>query len=245
MSFLRKYRFAAGVVMMAILVGACTSWVEDWNDNDLYEDPNQPSVAGINQLFTAIQVSGFFFLEGHIARTAAIWTQQMAGTERQYAQLAQYSYSASDWENEFYFVHAGGGLVDIRQIIEKANAAEDKVYAGIAKVWEALIIGTAASVWGDLPYSEAVNPEIQYPHYDVQEDIYDALQVLLDEAIEDLGGSGEGPGANDFVFGGDADKWIAAAHTLKARLHMHWTEVDPANRTLALAEAQQGISSID
>jgi hypothetical protein len=77
-------------------------------------------------------------------------------------------------------------------------------------------------------------------------DVYDALQALLSEAITNL--AGEGPGAQDadLVYGGDPEKWIALAHTLKARLYLHTAEVDGAAAyASALAEAQQGIASSD
>ena len=119
----------------------------------------------------------------------------------------------------------------------------NREYAGIAKIWEALTIGTAASLWGDLPYSEAVSG-VETPKLDEQEDIYDALQALLDDAIEDLvSGTGRYLPPNDFVYNGDINRWIQAAHSLKARLHMHWAETNASNYVAALEQAHMGISS--
>src|SRR5438128_2284548 len=74
-----------------------------------------------------------------------------------------------------------------------------------------------------------------------------SLQVLLTSAIADLeSGAGTGPGAYDLVYGGDTQAWIQAAHSLKARLYLHVVEPaadKAAIYRLALAEAQQGISS--
>jgi hypothetical protein len=44
--------------------------------------------------------------------------------------------------------------------------------------------------------------------------------------------------------GGDTDAWEAVAHTLKARLHMHWAEGNPGSYAQALSEANSGIKSI-
>jgi hypothetical protein len=99
-------------------------------------------------------------------------------------------------------------------------------------------------VWGDIPYSEANNPDIPTPKLDKQLDVYAALQTLLSSAITDLSaGTGAGPGAADLVFGGSTARWLAVAHTLKARFYMHTAEVTPAAYALANAEAKQGISS--
>jgi hypothetical protein len=235
------------MAVIAMLAAACSQWVEDWDDEELYADPNQPVEVSVDQLLTAVQVTSFFALEGQLARTAAIWTQQMSGTDRQFVGLGQFDFNNNDWGNEWFNMHGGGGLIDIRDIYAKAEAQERTHYAGIGKAWEVLMMSSYASLWGDLPYTEAANEDILEPAFDDQADIYADLHLLLDEAIADLSvtDGGTGPGGNDFIYGGDTDMWIEAAYTLKARLYMHWAEVDPANYTRALTAAQDGISSID
>jgi len=46
-------------------------------------------------------------------------------------------------------------------------------------------MGTATSIWGDLPYSEAVST-IPEPVLDPQQSIYAAVQTRLDEGIAAL-----------------------------------------------------------
>jgi hypothetical protein len=148
-------------------------------------------------------------------------------------------------------VYTGGGLIDIRKIEASAAAAPDNVFLGIAQIYEALVIGTAADVWGDIPYSEALNSAS--PALDNQFAVYDSVQALLSRAIVNLAGAGPGPADRDLVFGGDAAKWTAVAHTMKARYFLHTVEAAGAGllgtRTVAqvyadaLAEATLGISS--
>lgn len=245
---IRKVLLVAGTALFGLLaITTCDKWVEDWDDQELYVDPNRPTEVSIDQMFMGFQVNCFFFQEGSLARIAAIWTQQLSGTERQTFDLGTYSFTAQDFNNEWYQTYPGGGLIDIRGVIEKADAADRRHYAGIGKVWEALHIGTIASLWGDIPYSEAVDPEIDEPAFDDMAAVYADLQALLDEAIVDLGVSdgGASPSGIDLVFAGDTEKWIAAAYTLKARLYMHWAEDAPANYPLALAAANSGIASVD
>jgi hypothetical protein len=45
------------------------------------------------------------------------------------------------------------------------------------------------------------------------------------------------------VYGGDKELWIAAAHTLKARMYMHLAELDASNYAKALTETDAGIAS--
>lgn len=235
----RLTRIAILAMMPALLVAGCDDWL---TGPKLTTDPNRPVDADRDQLLTAVQAQLFIQQTGEMARLTSMWTQQMAGTDRQYASQALYSYSEDDFSGYWDDVYGGGGLVDLRLIRSLSDTAGDRVYSGISKVLEAYIIGTAADIWGDIPYSQAL--ESDTPELDEQADVYAAVQALLDSAIADLeSGEGPGPGAVDLIYGGDPAPWVELAHTLKARYYLHMAEVDPSNYALALAEAQLGISS--
>ena len=223
-------------VLLAGALGAC-EFIDPVTTN-----PNAVPDATLDQLFTGIQVNTWFFGEGQISRLAALWTQQMTGTDRQFTALDQYIFNEQDTDGEFQTIYTGGGLVDLKAA--KALAAEQgrSDYGAILKIHEAYLFGMAASFWGDIPYSEAADPEIETPALDDQAEVYAAVQNLLSEAIGDLGGGG-GPGAADLALGGDAAAWRAVARTLKARFHMHWAESDPSRYAQAISEAQQGIQN--
>jgi hypothetical protein len=210
----------------------------------LTTDPNKQQVTRTpDQYFVPIQANTWFLQEGQIARTAAIWHQQMAGVQRQFSSLDVYSVGEADLETEWSSFYTGGGILDARKLQAQVSALGDKKYLGIAKIYEAWLIGTAADVWGDVPYSEAVS-SVATPKLDKQMDIYAAVETLLASAISDLSaGVGAGPGSADLVYGGNAAKWTAFAHTLRARYYLHQAEVSSSNYALALAEAKLGISS--
>ena len=71
----------------------------------------------------------------------------------------------------------------------QALATGDSAYAGVAKVLEAWYVGLAADVWGDVPYSQAVDSTVPTPALDPQEQVYAALQTKLDEAIASMNAS--------------------------------------------------------
>ena len=186
----------------------------------------------------------WFFAEGQLSRLSSLWTQQMTGTDRQFTALDEYLFNEQDTDGEFSALYTGGGLVDLAPAIALAEEAGRRPYAGILKIHEAYLFGMAASLWGDIPYSEANNPEIEEPALDDQADVYATVQALLTEAIGDLAGGGSGPGAVDQSLGGDVAAWTAVAHTLKARLFMHWAEVNAGSYAQALSEANSGIKDV-
>jgi hypothetical protein len=239
MSMTRRNSFsrALGAVLLAGALVGC-EFIQP-----IESDPNAVPEASVDQLFVAIQVNTMLFEEGQTSRLAAMWTQQMAGTDRQFQILDQYVISEEEGDPYFNF-YTGGGLVDLRRAIGLAEDANRRVYAGILKVYEAYSLGMLASVFGDVAYSEAVNADIATPKLDGQAAVYAAAQALLDEAIADLqSGTGASPGAVDFAFGGNAARWTAVARTIKARFFLHWAEGTAANYANAITQANQGITT--
>jgi len=235
-----KYKY---ILLLVIVLPGLVAGCGDWLTGDkLDNDPNIASTVTIGQIFNGVQGNIFIQLEGHLARTAAMWMQQMSGTDRQYSSHGVYDVSDQDYNTYFASFYDGGGLIDLRRGQDMAAEQGDRLYAGIFKVLEGMYMGYCASSWGDIPYSEAAS-DVDKPKLDAQSAVYAALQAKLDDGISDLSAGGKGPGAADLVFGGDAAKWIAAAHSIKARLYMHWAKVDNSNLSLALAQANQGISS--
>ena len=239
----KSLKIAVGAVLTMIVAAGCKG--DFLSGPALTTDPNtQTEVRTPDQYFVAIQANQFFEQESGLARTIAIWHQQMAGVDRQYASLDVYNYSEDDYSGFFDGFYSGGGLIDIRKLQAKVTEQKDRTYLGIAKIVEAFDIGTAADIWGDIPYSEAVTPAIATPKLDKQLAVYAAIEALLDGAVADLAAAqGAGPKGADLVYGGSASKWTALAHTLKARYYMHQAEGDQTNYGKALAEARLGISA--
>ncbi len=237
----KSLRIAISAVLPVIAAAGCGDFL---SGPKLTTDPNaQTDVRSPDQFMVAVSANEWFLQEAGLARTVAIWHQQLAGVDRQYSSLDVYNVAEDDYSGQFDAFYVGGGLIDIRKLQVKVTELKDRRYLGIAKVIEAFNVGTAADIWGDIPYSEAVGT-VATPKLDKQLDVYTAIQKVLDDAIVELNsGAGIGPGSADLVYGGSSAKWLALAHTLKARYFMHVAEVDPSNYAKALAEAKQGISS--
>jgi len=219
---------------VAATLGGCTDFL---TGPGLTESPNSPTQATKEQLFAAVGSSQQSQEEGLLARLAGMFTQQFAGVGRQHKTYQGYDISETDLTSYFSRTYTGGGLVDIRKAQALATAQGDESFAGIAKVYEALLMGRAASIWGDIPYSEAVGDSLT-PRLDSQEQVYAAVQAKLDSALVQIpktGGANAGPGVVDLVYGGNRSRWIAAANTIRARYYMHWVEAQAAGGSSAAA----------
>lgn len=142
-------------------------------------------------------------------------------------------------------------LPNLKVIKEKAADKGAVHYAAIADILKAINLGMATDSWDNIPYVEATQaPQNLFPAFDSQESIYIEIFALLDGAINAL----EGPdnsnislGREDLIYGGDFDKWLRAAYTLKARYQLHLSKVNgsAATGSAALATIANGFTSTD
>jgi len=245
----RSLPVALALASVGLVIGACNPFL---TGEGLTNDPNNPTTATREALFMGVQATTWGQQESSVALTSCMWMQQCTGNGGRFVEeFGKYVIDENSHSFDFNSVYTGGGLSDIRKIEASAAAAPDSVFLGIAQIYEALVIGTAADVWGDIPYSQALNAAT--PALDNQFAVYDSVQVLLSRAIVNLNGAGPGPGDRDLVFAGDPAPWIEVAHTMKARYFLHTVEAAGAGllgaRTVAqvyadaIAEATLGISS--
>jgi hypothetical protein len=131
-------------------------------------DPNLPSAPTRDQLYVGAQAALFAQQEGLLAMIACQWMQQCAGINGRFVQEQDnYNVTPLTFDIQFSEIYSAGGLIALRAIQAGAQEAGDPVYEGKAQVLEALLIGTAADIWGDLPYSEALSEDAS-PAFDNQ-----------------------------------------------------------------------------
>jgi len=211
------------VVALAFSVTAC-----DLTDG-FDEDPNQPGDATGELVLNSTEVATILYHEGDHARITSFWTEQLDGSDRQYAgqDRPQYNLTATD-VNNLWITGYADAIGDLTVVEEKAQAAGNDLLLGIAQTLKALNFGTTAALHGDVPYSEvAQGNDNLNPAFDPQLEIYDQGVIqALDTAIVNLESGGISPGNSDVFYGGDADSWIEAANTVQARYMLHVAHVD-------------------
>lgn len=249
-------------LVLALSVAGCSDYL---SGPGVDRDPNNPTaLQRAAPLYVSIQAAGPVQRQGQLARFAAEYTQQVAGIDRQQADFDLYGGTQAD--TDFYFgaiygtsnvITGGGGLLDIHKLQQIALAAGDSLYVGIGKVYEAMYMGFAADLFGDIPYRQAADSTNTVPAFDPQLQIYADLQAQLDSAINiylpaagpsNLGPSTDAADVVELIYAGrDAAGlravYTAVAHSLKARLYMHTAEVDPSAYALALAQVPLGITT--
>ena len=178
--------------------------------------------------------------QGHLSRVSMYYTGGLIGL--QLVQQTIYDYDYTPGDSDAVWAHIYNGILVQNKEIRRISPGLD-LLNGIIDVNEALAIGTAASLFGDVPFSNAVpdgaSLESPDPTLDAQADVYASLQILLDGAITKISTATTSVSEEDDIFNeGNKTKWIEAANTLKARYYLQTKQYGQA-----LNYVTSGISS--
>jgi hypothetical protein len=229
-----KTRFYLTLICVGTLLASCTKKFDELN-----KDRNAIATIGAAEL-------PFLFAQAEKSSVPSIWTYQVA--QNLFAdQYAQYfactaTYFPSD-RNVIRMDWVGAAfnptytdMVPQLQSIFKAAAPTSPEYALADILW---VTGfhKVTDYWGPIPYFKAGEPGSSVA-YDPQDKIYDDFFKRLTSAVTTLKANPNAVpyGSYDLIYAGNVSKWIKYANTLRLRLAMRISKVDPA-RAKTEAEA--------
>lgn len=228
----KKLRYLTAIAMLAFLT-SCESINDGINENpnDIVIENVQEKLFLTGALLANVQVQC-----GRINNAAGMYSGQLIGFASLFANQYGFNFTSANSDGTWRALYVGV-LTNMRHVADNTN---NLLYKGIAQVVEAHGVSTAASIFGDIPYSQAADGMTPDPAFDNQIDVFNATLLLLDEAIANLELAPAQNLPEDIYFGGDPQKWIQAAYTLKARIHLQMKDY-PAAQEAAL----NGITSPD
>lgn len=174
----------------------------------------------------------------------------------QYGSQFNTNYYSETWSNEFttgrYFlwqnayVYALPNTADLIVLGEKYNAPN---YVAVGKILRAYIFGMTTDQYGDIVIEDTYDGESAMnitPKFVTQEQVYQTIFKLLDEAIEDLSKSspiGLHEKGGDVLYEGDQEKWIKFAYAIKARYLNHLNKKSIYDADAVIDACQMAINS--
>lgn len=246
---MKKYiKITLTVFSIALIGSGCKKYL------DVNKNPNNPTSVSESLLLGAVEKTmAGNTIDGEIGAASTYWTQQVS-INQPTPTLETYEVFPADVDNTWSYGLYPGILENLKIMITQAQAANHIEYIAIGKALVAYNLAVATDFWNDVPYSQALNPNISKPKYDTQETIYKDIQGLLDTAAiyaakSIATPSAVAPGSDDFIYLGDMKKWQKLIYTLKARYYMRLT-VAPGYTAAtqaqsALAALQNGFQSND
>lgn len=233
---IRRIVPAALAAMLILATSACDEGLTDLN-----QDPNVPTDVPANLLIrpaitgSAANGLGVGMTWSHVG----LWVQHIA--QIQYPDEDRFLVRDGTVQG-FWDGWYAGTLQNIQTIIEKGEAENLPNVAAMGLVLRAWNVGIISDLWGDIPFSEAVSgSEGQFtPKYDTQQEVYTALFADLRRAAGMINPAQAGLGAADLIYAGDMQKWQKFANSLRLRLAMRLSEVDPGTARTEFESALAG-----
>jgi len=152
--------------------------------------------------------------------------------QHQFGPTYRESYEPSDFDQIWDDAYSEA-LIDIRTMNPLAEEAGQYTHVAIGQIFEAYIITTLVDLFGDVPYSEAIqgNEGVFNPTVDSGASIYAAADQLLLDAIANLNRDELFLPTNDLYYQGDETQWIKAANTMRLRLAIQSRLINPSEST--------------
>src|SRR5690554_2700170 len=155
---------AGGILLTAT---ACSDFL------DINETPNDPVNVTPTVLLPTGLVNTAFVNNNELNRLGSTIVSVTAGAANSPREYDLYNINGADFGNEWRFDLYGGSLITYESLIESAGEVNSTSYSGIAKIMQAYTFSLATDIWGDVPYSEALQgAEVTQPRLDSQQQIY-------------------------------------------------------------------------
>lgn len=231
-------RWSIALLGLSVVLASCTK-----NYSEINTDRNTIATVSNAEM-------PFLFSKAQSVAIPNVWSYQVA--QNLFAdQYAQYFASTAtyfpsdrlvirmDWVGAAFNPIYTSMMPQLQSIME-ASAPNTAEHALANIVW-VLGFHRVTDYWGPIPYSKAGEPG-KTVAYDPQDKIYDDFFKRLNEAVTILKTkTAEQPfGSFDLMYGGNVNKWIKFANSLRLRLALRISKVDPAR---AKTEAEAAVAA--
>ena len=225
-----KKIFAGIMMLAAVAFTSCQEWL------DVNKNIDTPDYVEATLYLSGIQQSmqGLYW---DIRATGPI-TQYMGTSSYTTFAAHRYTTGSDNGGEQWRMVYWNMGM-NLENFINQSVEAEHWTLAGIGYAMKAFAWDAMTKYHGDLPLDDAFVEGLLEHDYDYQDYIYEKVKEWADTAIEYLTMEDSYPyGAkltlNDWIYGGDKDKWIKFCYAVKIRQLSSLVQKPNFNTELAL-----------
>ncbi len=234
--YILKNKFIILLTLVLTIVTSC----KDLDELNINPNGVDPETADLNLLMATIET-------GVGQSVVSLGFGDIAGV-MQHTQKDGWSsgHNDYDWDNQNHSWSGYYGILrNTDEFYQKAMDGDYKFHQGVALVMKSYAFGMIADLWGDAPYSEALQaedgPDYFKPVYDNQKDIYMGIFADLESAntllSQDQDSYANISSSQDLLYGGDVSKWRKFANSLALRYYMRLSVKEAGT-------AQEGINKI-
>ncbi len=198
---------------------------------DLNVDPNNPTAVPAENLLTQAQyvLANRMWTRSINAEWSMLIVQHWAQNE--YCEESRYNVNTNSFDNEWIDIYANvlSELKNATAVIEaneNLTAEVQKNQIAVVTILEVYAYHFLTDLYGDMPYSQSLDPLYPNPSYDNQADIYAGLVAKLQGALASLNESAGSFDTGDAIYNGDVSLWKKFGNSLLLRIAMRMSDVD-------------------
>jgi hypothetical protein len=240
---MKKYTNILMIALCAVVVYSCSEDIMDGINKNVNNPTDVASRLTITDAMTssAFSVTGSdlaFYSSCYIEHNVGIYGQMYNAEIR-----ANEPTNSTTYNNSWNSIYQN--LLNLKSVIVKCSDGGSEAgnfhTLGMAQALTAYNLAILTDVFGDVPWTEALQPGVIYtPKLDSQESIYVEIFKYLESATTNLAKVSTFPsiGTQDFLYAGNTASWIKFANGLKARYTMRLSKIKPDyDAVIALANS--------
>lgn len=218
---MKKYLLIS-IVALGLLFNSCDDYL------DINNEPNAPSESDLTTdlIFPTAEMNLAASYGNYLRIVGGYYSQHFAhafGTSN-YLDYSKFEMSETRSSTLAYVQPNVRILNNLKVVLEKAENDEEWGTYLAAKVIRAFTYQMMVDCYGELPYTEALDPNNPAPKYDDGKTIYEGVLAELDEALNKV--SETDLVCTNFIFPNErASAWIQFANALKLKLLMRMSGV--------------------
>ncbi len=220
---MKKMKLIYVLLATTVLVSGCKKF-----DGSLNVDPNRPTKASGTQLIANAEL---FLPDMSSSPYGVHYPQHLSNTS--FTDNSRYTTI-----NFNFYSWYTGPLMNLETVLNSTLDGNEGPVANqkaVAKILKAYFFWHITDRWGDVPFSEALKSKDNFtPKYDKQQDIYNGMFALLDEANAAII---TGNIKNDIMFAGDMVKWKKFGNTIHLLMALRLSKIDPVKGALEFNKA--------
>ena len=217
--------------------------------DDLNTDKRNPANVDPSSLFTRALRETFDMMVSISVNDNPFNLYAQYWAQTTYPDESQYNMTGRSIPRNFWAHGYRDALIDYKEarklIQEQIDAGASGVPVAqlqnriaVIDIMSAYVYSTLVDAFGNVPYSEALDPDNLNPAYDDARTIYNGVLSTINTAVgaisTEVGGF---PVEQDPMYEGDMENWLKFANSLKLRLGMRLADVDKASSVTIVNEA--------
>ncbi|GAA4274818.1 RagB/SusD family nutrient uptake outer membrane protein [Aquimarina gracilis] len=228
--------FLSGLMALSLLLSSCTEGLDDIDENprNISQEQLEVDFQNVGSLYKPIfeniyQYTPAWSYQLQQNLNADVFSGYMTNPRPFVAGANNTTYNlVSGWNNFIWSVPYSNVMNNARTIENETKDKFPELFA-ISQILKVTAMHRVSDVFGPIVYTK-FGESATTSEYDSQEEVYDAFFTDLEEAVQILSNNIDSPRftAFDLSYGGSYEKWIKYANSLRLRLAIRISKVNPS-----------------